>query len=428
MRRRRTACRHCERRHAPSSAFGGRLLVLRGRGRGTRRGGALRVRRTVGHAAQALEAFEQDGARVAAVAPLRLEVDGRRLFLEQAEVAGDGVERLGLVVQSDARTLARAAGRDLGDGGAVMRRDLVLGAEPDVVGAAPVEHLADIGEGDAHELEQHAIALHLGAARLARAADADRLGDVGQSLQPPGGVGGVGGCIAGADRRLAADAGDQVLLDEFLLPRTERPPALVIGHGTPWLRCRAPAPEPPLAFLAMAGLRPGERRLPGADDRHSRSGRNRRARRRRSTPARSIGNALCAEGAARVPVLFHTSGGKSRGIGARPDQLDEVATGRYIDGMRAIGLKTLKDKLSEYVRLAAGGETVLVTDRDRVVAELVPPRAGRGEWLADATLAEAVRRGYVTPPALADKTPPPNLPVATLDEILAELAADRDAR
>ncbi len=96
--------------------------------------------------------------------------------------------------------------------------------------------------------------------------------------------------------------------------------------------------------------------------------------------------------------------------------------------MRAIGLKTLKDKLSEYVRLAAGGETVLVTDRDRVVAELVPPRAGRGEWLADATLAEAVRRGYVTPPALADKTPPPNLPVATLDEILAELAADRDAR
>jgi len=109
-------------------------------------------------------------------------------------------------------------------------------------------------------------------------------------------------------------------------------------------------------------------------------------------------------------------------------QFDEVATSGYIHGMRAVGLKTLKDKLSEYVRLAAGGETVLVTDRDRVVAELAPPRAGRGEWLADATLAEAVRRGYVTPPALSDKTPPPNLPVATLDEILVELAADRDAR
>jgi len=40
--------------------------------------------------------------------------------------------------------------------------------------------------------------------------------------------------------------------------------------------------------------------------------------------------------------------------------------------MRSVGLKTLKNKLSEYVRLAAGGETVLVTDRDRVVAELAP--------------------------------------------------------
>jgi len=45
--------------------------------------------------------------------------------------------------------------------------------------------------------------------------------------------------------------------------------------------------------------------------------------------------------------------------------------------MRAVGLKVLKNKLSEYVRLVAGGETVLVTDRDRVVAELVPPREGR---------------------------------------------------
>jgi antitoxin (DNA-binding transcriptional repressor) of toxin-antitoxin stability system len=46
--------------------------------------------------------------------------------------------------------------------------------------------------------------------------------------------------------------------------------------------------------------------------------------------------------------------------------------------VRAVGLKVLKNKLSEYVRLAQGGETILVTDRDRVVAELVPPRGGRG--------------------------------------------------
>jgi len=42
--------------------------------------------------------------------------------------------------------------------------------------------------------------------------------------------------------------------------------------------------------------------------------------------------------------------------------------------MCAVGVKVLKNKLSEYVRLAATGETVLVTDRDRVVAELGPPR------------------------------------------------------
>ena len=38
--------------------------------------------------------------------------------------------------------------------------------------------------------------------------------------------------------------------------------------------------------------------------------------------------------------------------------------------MRSVGIKVLKNKLSEYIRLVAAGETVLITDRDRVVAEL----------------------------------------------------------
>jgi prevent-host-death family protein len=62
--------------------------------------------------------------------------------------------------------------------------------------------------------------------------------------------------------------------------------------------------------------------------------------------------------------------------------------------MHSVGLKELKNRLSEYVRLAAEGETVLVTDRDRVVAEIVPPQAGRGLFLADAILAEVVRDGW----------------------------------
>jgi len=96
--------------------------------------------------------------------------------------------------------------------------------------------------------------------------------------------------------------------------------------------------------------------------------------------------------------------------------------------MRAVGLKVLKNKLSEYVRLAAGGETVLVTDRDRVVAELTPPRAGRSEFLADAALADAVRKGWITPAALPTGAPPPRLPVAPTEEILRTLREDRDAR
>ena len=48
--------------------------------------------------------------------------------------------------------------------------------------------------------------------------------------------------------------------------------------------------------------------------------------------------------------------------------------------MRSVGIKLLKNKLSEYIRLAAGGETVLVTDRDRVVAELVRLRRAGAHW------------------------------------------------
>jgi antitoxin (DNA-binding transcriptional repressor) of toxin-antitoxin stability system len=96
--------------------------------------------------------------------------------------------------------------------------------------------------------------------------------------------------------------------------------------------------------------------------------------------------------------------------------------------VRAVGLKVLKNKLSEYVRLAANGETVLVTDRDRVVAELGPPREGRSPVLADARLAEAVRRGWITPPALPGTDPPPRQPLMTLRQLLRELAQDRADR
>lgn len=96
--------------------------------------------------------------------------------------------------------------------------------------------------------------------------------------------------------------------------------------------------------------------------------------------------------------------------------------------MRAVGLKILKNKLSEYVRLASGGETVLVTDRDRVVAELVPPQNGRNPLFADAMMAEAVRKGWLTPPAVSGAGAPPKLPVVTLASLMEEIGRDREDR
>ena len=96
--------------------------------------------------------------------------------------------------------------------------------------------------------------------------------------------------------------------------------------------------------------------------------------------------------------------------------------------MRTVGLKVLKNKLSEYVRMAARGETILVTDRERVVAELGPPNAGREDLMADERMAELVRTGLVTPPRSPFRLPSERHPRALLREILAELEEDRADR
>lgn len=44
--------------------------------------------------------------------------------------------------------------------------------------------------------------------------------------------------------------------------------------------------------------------------------------------------------------------------------------------MISVGIRELRDKLSAYIRLVREGETVLVTDRGEVVAELRRPSEG----------------------------------------------------
>lgn len=65
--------------------------------------------------------------------------------------------------------------------------------------------------------------------------------------------------------------------------------------------------------------------------------------------------------------------------------------------MKSVGVKQLKSRLSEYLRLVRGGETVLVTDRDEVVAELRPTRKqlAIGDSL-DEILDSLAERGEVT--------------------------------
>jgi antitoxin (DNA-binding transcriptional repressor) of toxin-antitoxin stability system len=128
-----------------------------------------------------------------------------------------------------------------------------------------------------------------------------------------------------------------------------------------------------------------------------------------------------------------SGGGTSLETEARCDEgldraLDEVATSSYLVIMRSVGIKLLKNKLSEYIRLAAGGETVLVTDRDRVVAELGPPAPGRSPLVSDALLLDAVRQGWIRPPLSLGQELPARKPVMRLNEILQDLQQDRADR
>lgn len=101
--------------------------------------------------------------------------------------------------------------------------------------------------------------------------------------------------------------------------------------------------------------------------------------------------------------------------------------------MRSVPLTQLRDQLDEYVSLAASGETVLVTQGDHVVVEMVLPRGShpvrpRLTASSQEVLAEPIRQGWITPPVLTSREPPPRAPVARLDEILAGLREDRDDR
>jgi antitoxin (DNA-binding transcriptional repressor) of toxin-antitoxin stability system len=96
--------------------------------------------------------------------------------------------------------------------------------------------------------------------------------------------------------------------------------------------------------------------------------------------------------------------------------------------MRTVGTKQLRDRLREYVRLAATGETVLVTDHGRVVAELGPPQPSRLVRATASVVAEWVRQGLATPPTLPRGTRPRRHRLFGHEQLMADLARDREDR
>ena len=64
--------------------------------------------------------------------------------------------------------------------------------------------------------------------------------------------------------------------------------------------------------------------------------------------------------------------------------------------MKSVGLRELKNRLSEYVREVRSGEAVLITDRGEIVAELLPPGQGVDEAGVPSALVALARKGQLT--------------------------------
>ena len=64
--------------------------------------------------------------------------------------------------------------------------------------------------------------------------------------------------------------------------------------------------------------------------------------------------------------------------------------------MKSVGVRDLKDRLSEHLRAVRAGEGILVTDRGEVIAALTPPDAAANDSDIPAGLAALARRGVLT--------------------------------
>jgi prevent-host-death family protein len=85
--------------------------------------------------------------------------------------------------------------------------------------------------------------------------------------------------------------------------------------------------------------------------------------------------------------------------------------------MTTVGIAELRQNLSEYLRRVERGERLVVTDRNRPVAELGPPPTtgdALDRLIAEGRVSRPLRRGFPEPLELGDD---PRALTVALDEI-----------
>lgn len=66
--------------------------------------------------------------------------------------------------------------------------------------------------------------------------------------------------------------------------------------------------------------------------------------------------------------------------------------------MQTVGIRNLKNSLSRYLKLVQNGERIIVTDHNRIVAEIVPSSASKANnQILGEYVAELAQHGKLTP-------------------------------
>lgn len=88
------------------------------------------------------------------------------------------------------------------------------------------------------------------------------------------------------------------------------------------------------------------------------------------------------------------------------------------DGQARVGVRELKNSLSGHLRRVRAGEHILVTDRGRPIARLVPPDLPPG-------VVRLIREGRLIPPRAGGRMPRPVIPYRRGSKLLSDVVIEQ---